>query len=289
MELTYYCNGEFVKSSDLSVSLYDQAFLYGDGIYEPILVRDREIIFLEQHIGRFLQSAEILGYNLNISEKVVKETVFALLDLNSLDDCMVKLIATRGDCSGYYYEDNYSYPVFIVIMLPPKYFPENIYFMGVSLKTSLLRDVPTYSMNHNIRALNMLNRRINYYEAKKEGFFDALMINVEGYVTQCTGSNIFIINENTIITPDLSCGVYPGVMRDYILDYVAKELNLDVYEGFVLAQNVIKAKECFIASTEIGVVPVISCDGNKIGSGRVGTITKSVQSYFIRWYKKRTI
>ena len=286
MELTFYYNGELLKSTELHISAFDQAFLYGEGLYEPILVKNRNIILGDRHYDRLFKGASTLGINLKVTDKVLDKAIMTLLDLNSLDDAMVRIIVTKGDSSGYFYEDVHSFPNLIIITLPCKFFSEKLGFMGVTLKTSPWRDISSSSLFHDIRSLNAMHRRINYREAKEKGHFDALMINVEGYVTQCTGSNIFLIKEKTLITPDISCGVFPGVMREYTLYDIASDLKLETYEGFVLSSNVYEADECFITSTEAGLLPVVSCDGEKIGNGRPGRITKQIQEYFSKWYKQ---
>ncbi|MBN1521922.1 MAG: aminotransferase class IV [Candidatus Aureabacteria bacterium] len=285
MELTFYHNGELLRSTELHISAFDQAFLYGEGITEPILVRNRKLLLAEKHFDRFFRGASTIGLDLRVTEKIIEKTIMTLLDLNSMNDCMVRLIATKGDSSGYFYEDVHSLPTFLMMTLPLKFFSEKLYYMGVTLKTSSWRDISPTSFYHDIRTLSAMNRRVNYREAKEEGNFDSLMINIEGYVTQCTGSNIFLVKERTLITPDLSCGIFPGVTREYVLYDVARELNLDTYEGFILQHNVINAEECFITSTEAGVLPVAACDGEKIGTGRPGRITKMIQEYFTSWYK----
>ncbi|MCK5706756.1 MAG: aminotransferase class IV [Candidatus Aureabacteria bacterium] len=287
MELTFYYNGELLRSSELHISAFEQAFLYGEGIFESIQVRNRKLLMPESHFSSFFKGAETLGITLNVNEKILEKSIETLLDLNSINDAMVRLIATKGESSGYFYEKIRSYPSLLIMTLPLKRFSEKLYYMGVSLKTSSWRDISSSSFYHDIRTLNMMSKRVCYSEAVDAGCFDALMVNIEGYVTQCSGSNIFIIKENTLITPDHSCGVFPGVTREHILNEVARELNIDTYEGFILLNNIYDSDECFITSTEAGVLPVISCDGKKIGTGRPGVITKQIQEKFFNWYRNQ--
>ena len=285
MELTFYYNGEFLKSTELHISAFERAFLYGEGVYEPIVVRQKELFLADKHFGRFLNAAQTLQMDLKMNESILEKTIMTLLDLNSMNDAMVRLIATGGDSSGYFYEDIYTLPSVLIMTLPLKLFSEKLYYMGITLKTSAWRDVSSSSFYHDIRTLSMMNKRISYREAREKGHFDALMINIEGYVTQCTGSNIFFVKEKTLITPDISCGIFPGVTREHVLYEIARELNIETYEGFILLSNIFNADECFITSTEAGIIPVVSCDDNKIGSGRIGRVTKQIQEYFTKWYK----
>ncbi len=285
MELTFFYNGELVKTSELHISAFEQAFLFGEGVYEPLIVRNREMHLAEPHFKRFLKGTEKLGMNLKVNGKVLEKTIMTLLDLNSMDDAMVRLIATKGESSGYFYEDIFSIPSLLIMTLPLKLFSDKLYFMGVTLHTTEWRDLSSSSFHTDIRTLSSLSRRMIYREARKEGHFDALLVNIEGYVTQCTGSNIFIVKENTLITPDVSCGAFPDAVREYILKAVAKDMNIETYEGFILIKNVYDADECFISSTEAGVLPVVACDGKKIGNGRLGRLTRQVQQYFSKWYK----
>jgi branched-chain amino acid aminotransferase len=285
MELTFYYNGELLKSTELYISAFDQAFLYGEGLYEPLIVRNRKMLLSQEHFDRFLSSAEALKMDLKVTGSMLEKTIMTLLDLNSMDDAMVRLIATRGDSSGYYYEDLYSIPSLLIMTLPLRLFSEKLYMMGVTLKTAQWRDIPSFSFPSDQRTLSIMNRRLCYREAREKNHFDALMLNLEGYMTQCTGSNIFLLKGRTLTTPDLTSGIFPGVMRENILSSIARELNLDLYEGFILINQLFDADESFIASTEAGVLPVISCDGRRIGNGRPGRVTKKVQEFFSEWYK----
>jgi branched-chain amino acid aminotransferase len=279
MELTFYYNGELKRNSELNISSFEQAFLYGDGVYEPLTIVNREIRFESEHFSRFFKALKMVNINLKINENILKKIIHSLLDLNSLSDATVRLMAIRGESTGYYFEDAQSVPSLLVMTLPLKHFSEKLYFGGVKISTAQLRDISGSTFYSDVRSLGMITRRQSYREAKEKGFFEALMTNIEGYITQCTNSNIFIVRDNTLVTPDLSCGVYPGVTREFVLS-ASKQMRIDTYEGFILLSNVYQADECFITSTEFGIMPVISCDNKRIGANKPGSITRHLIELF---------
>ena len=135
--------------------------------------------------------------------------------------------------------------------------------------------VPTTRNHHNainpaIKSLNYLNNILAKIEAHNAGAEEAIMLNSQGYVAECTGDNIFIIKGNTLITPPLSAGALYGITRGTVID-IAKEIGMDIQEPDLTRYDVYNADECFITGSAAELVPIVKVDGRQIGEGKPGS------------------
>jgi branched-chain amino acid aminotransferase len=117
-------------------------------------------------------------------------------------------------------------------------------------------------------------------EATQLGYKEALMLNMHGEITECTGDNIFIVKDNLICTPPVSAGVLEGVTRDFVLEELASLLNLNVFEKTLKVYDILTADECFLTGTAVEIMPVTELSGAKIGEGKPGNVTKKLINKF---------
>ena len=190
--------------------------------------------------------------------------------INNLSDAYIRLVVTRGVGDLGLNPNNCTVPQIIIIASSIKLYPEQYYTEGMSLIT-----VPTTRNHHNainpaIKSLNYLNNILAKIEAHNAGAEEAIMLNSQGYVAECTGDNIFIIKGNTLITPPLSAGALYGITRGTVID-IAKEIGMDIQEPDLTRYDVYNADECFITGSAAELVPIVKVDGRQIGEGKPGS------------------
>ncbi|MBN2143990.1 MAG: aminotransferase class IV [Candidatus Aureabacteria bacterium] len=271
MELTLYHNGHLLKDSELVLSIYDQGFIYGDGVYSELRVYNRKPFKLKEHLDQFFYSAEKLELKIDLTEKTIEKTIQVLLDLNAFSDAMATIIVTRGELSP----GRPGTPCPNVFIMTRSLFPlpDEIHTYGANLALCEMRACPDSILDRQIYTLSRQQQTLSLIQLKKKQAFEGIFINMEGCISEGIQSNVFIIKDQCIITPDLICGVQNRVIRATVLDLV-RENGYAFSEGFLRLQHLFDADECFIAGTEFEVLPVIRVEDRTIGNGRPGKITK---------------
>lgn len=265
-----YLNGKFVNKEEATVSVFDHGLLYGDGIFEGIRAYNGRVFKLVEHIDRLYYSAKAIALNIPISKEEMIKATAETCKINNLSDAYIRLVVTRGVGDLGLNPNNCTVPQIIIIASSIKLYPEQYYTEGMSLIT-----VPTTRNHHNainpaIKSLNYLNNILAKIEAHNAGAEEAIMLNSQGYVAECTGDNIFIIKGNTLITPPLSAGALYGITRGTVID-IAKEIGMDIQEPDLTRYDVYNADECFITGSAAELVPIVKVDGRQIGEGKPGS------------------
>ena len=279
MEYTVYYNGELMRSSEVPLSIFDHGFLFGDGVRVSMRVYNRRPLMFKEHLADFFYSLEKLDIKVTLSEKVIEKTIRVLLDLNSLKNAVVTFIATRGDAHFNFSPHLKTYPRVIIMVNPPPAIDEEIRYKGIHMAISDCRTITKAIFDRQIFTLSNQYEVYNLYEARKKNCFEGLMVNIEGYVCEGTRSNIFIVENGNIFTPDIESGVRNRGMRKLVMK-LAKHMDYEVYEGFLSLKKLFQAKECFVTGTELEILPVVGIEGKPIGNGVPGKITcQLIQSF----------
>jgi branched-chain amino acid aminotransferase len=158
-------------------------------------------------------------------------------------------------------------------------YPPELYQRGMDIVT-----VPTTrnlhsALNPAIKSLNYLNNILAKIEANNAGCEEAVMLNAEGFVAECTGDNIFIVREGHLLTPPLSAGALYGITRQVVMD-IAAQSGLKVGEPNLTRYDLFNADECFLTGTGAEVVPVVKIDGRVVGTGKPGPVTESLVTQY---------
>jgi branched-chain amino acid aminotransferase len=196
-----------------------------------------------------------------------------------LTDAYIRLVVTRG--VGDLGLDPKKCPKAFVFIIADKIalYPEKFYKEGLDVITvSVRRNIPE-AVNPRIKSLNYLNNILAKIEANTAGVLEAIMLDKDGYVTECTGDNIFVVKKGKLITPPLYIGVLDGITRETVLD-IAKNLNIPFEEKLFTRYDIYTAEECFLTGTAAEIIPVIKVDDRKIGDGVPGKITLKLINSF---------
>ncbi|MFA5116131.1 MAG: branched-chain-amino-acid transaminase [Candidatus Omnitrophota bacterium] len=279
-----YINGKFYDKQDAKISVFDHGLLYGDGVFEGIRAYDRLVFKLSEHIDRLYESAHSIMLKIPMTKDQLSRAVVQTLKLNNLNDGYIRLIITRGEgdlgldprkCEG-----NVTT---IIITDKIKLYPEALYKNGMAIITVATTRNSHEALNPQMKCLNYLNNIMAKIEATQLGYEEALMLNDQGYVAECTGDNIFIVSKGELYTPPEIMGVLRGVTRDSVLD-LAKKNKVPTHEHVFTRHELYIADECFLTGTAAEIIPVVKVDGRAIGEGKPGKMTLKL----IKEFKKLT-
>lgn len=279
-----FLNDRFVTEQDAKISVFDHGFLYGDGVYETIRSYGKQIFMRDHHLSRLQRSADAIGLTIPIPLNEWPRLLHEAMDRNQLGnahtDAYLRITVSRG--AGDIGLDPALCPTpTVVIMAKPLHPPApELYQRGVSLVVAQTRRNLPSALSPQIKATNFLNNILAKREAIAAQVFDALFLNWEGHLTECTVSNLFFATQDRLCTPSVECGLLDGITRAILLQ-IAGELKIPVHEGRFTPEELLHADECFLTNTSMEVMPVVSINRQPIGQGIPGPMTRQLHRHFI--------
>lgn len=273
-----YLNGKFVSKKDATVSVFDHGFLYGDGAFEGIRSYKSLVFKLKEHVDRLYETAHTLMIKIPLTKKQMIKAVVDTLKANNLKDAYIRVIVTRGEGDlGLDPEKCLGKPCIIIITDKIMLYPKELYSKGMEIITvPTVRNCPE-ALNPRLKSLNYLNNILAKIEAGNSGYNEAIMLDPQGYVAECTGDNIFILKDGILSTP--SQGRLKGITRDTVLALAVKS-KIKTEERLITRHEVYTADECFLTGTAAEIIPVVKVDGRAIGNGQPGPVTKKMIKMF---------
>ena len=214
-----------------------------------------------------------------VSQDEMKKIVTDTLEINGLKDAYIRLVVTRGAGNLGLDPDKCPSPSIVCITDFVALYPKELYENGLEVITVPTRRVGPGSMSPQVKSLNYLNNILAKIEAKIAGALEAIMLNDDGFVAECTGDNIFIVEERPLYTPDVSSGILEGVTRGAVME-IARGLGIEVVECRMSRYELFTADECFLTGTAAEIIPVVIVDRRTIGDGKPGPVTKTLLEKF---------
>ncbi|MGE5893160.1 MAG: aminotransferase class IV, partial [bacterium] len=196
-----WVNDRLVPEDQAVVSVFDHGFLYGDGVYETLLARSGVILHLPAHLARLKRSASLIGLRLPCDAARFKEIIYQSLDGNDLSEAYIRIMVSRGPGPIGIDPALCASPTLVVFVRPFVPYPDALYRRGVNVIIPSVRRNPRESINPEIKSLNFLNNILAKIEAKKKNAFDAVMLNIRGYVAEGTITNVFMVKKGVLMTP----------------------------------------------------------------------------------------
>ena len=274
-----YIDGQFHSEADAKISVFDHGLLYGDGVFEGIRMYHNRVFKLREHIERLYWSAKALLLEIPMTQQEMIDATVETCRQNGLRDGYIRLLVTRG--KGTLGLDPRRCPKASVIIIagtiqlyPEKYYQEGLTIVTVPTTRNLVN-----SVNPAIKSLNYLNNILARIEANNAGVEEAIMLNSDGFVAECTGDNVFIVQKGKLFTPPLSAGALYGITRNTVLD-AAREMGIPTAEPQLTRYDVYIADEMFLTGTAAEMVPVVKVDGRVIGDGKPGPVTAKLLAAF---------
>ncbi|MEE8155693.1 MAG: aminotransferase class IV, partial [Phycisphaerales bacterium] len=211
-------------------------------------------------------------------EQAIRDTVAA----NNLTEAYIRLVFTRGVGTLGLHPFRCPKATAFIIADTIELYPQELYDNGLRVIVAKRRRIPIESLDPALKSLNYLNNIMAKIEAIDADALEAIMLNTDDYVSECTGDNIFIVRNGRIITPPIEAGILHGVTRRFVIEELAPHLGLHMCEEMMKLDDVFKADEVFLTGTAAEIIGVNRVDDQTIGSGKVGPVTKSLVTEFRR-------
>lgn len=274
-----FIDGQYYSEQDAKVSVFDHGLLYGDGIFEGIRIYHGRVFKLKEHIDRLFASAKAILLTIPMSHAELMRATVETCRANNLRDGYIRLLVTRGVGNLGLNPNKCKVASVIIIADKIQLYPKEYYDNGLTIVT-----VPTTrnlhsALNPAIKSLNYLNNILAKIEANNAGCEEAIMLNAEGFVAECTGDNVFIVKNGELFTPPLSAGALYGITRGTVMD-IAREAGIKVSEPNLTRYDIFNADECFLTGTGAEIVPVVKVDGRVIGDGKPGSVTRMLEDRY---------
>ncbi len=279
-----YVDGTLYSREDAKISVFDHGFLYGDGVFEGIRAYDGSVFRLKDHIDRLYRSAKTIALDIPYTREQLTQAVLDTVAANEQRDAYVRLVVSRGPGDLGIDPGNCGRPTVVIICAEIKLYPKALYETGAAIVTSSVRRVPIQCLDPRIKSLNYLNNIMAKLDARRAGALEAVMLNHQGRVAECTADNIFFLADSILKTPDLMNGALPGITRATVLE-LAQEMGMATEEGNYGLHDLYNADELFLTGTGAEIMPVIAVDGRSVGAGKPGPTTKKLLEAF---RKRRT-
>ena len=274
-----FIDGKFYSEHDAKISVFDHGFLYGDGVFEGIRAYNGRVFRLKEHIDRLFYSAKAILLDIPMSHEEISMAVIEACRKNKIRDGYIRLVVTRGIGTLGLNPKSCKKPSVVIIAGKIQVYPPEVYARGIAIVT-----VPTVrnlhsALNPAIKSLNYLNNILARIEANNAGCENGLMLNAEGFVSECTVDNVFILKNGELFTPPLSAGALYGITRQTVIELAVQD-GMKVSEPNLTRYDLYNADECFLTGTGAEIMPVIKIDGRVIGTGKPGRMTrKLVENY----------
>lgn len=279
MSLKVWIDGKLYDKADAKVSVYDHGLLYGDGVFEGIRVYNGKMFEGGVHIDRLWASAKAIRLTIPMSKEQLRSAIEETVRANDFHDCYVRAVVTRGPGDLGINPQKSPRPCVFIITDTISVYPKEAYDNGIAIITSsVIRNHPN-ALSARIKSLNYLNNVLAKIEANDAGVAEAVMLNQEGYVAECTADNIFIVKSGEVQTPGMTEGLLEGVTRGVMIK-LCRRLNLPCVEKRLERYDLYTADECFLTGTGAEVIPVTKIDGRDVGNGQPGAQTRRLIDAF---------
>ena len=279
-----WMDGELVAWEDAKIHILTHTLHYGCGVFEGIrayATKQGPAVFrLTDHIVRLFNSAKIFMIDVPFTPEQIIDATKETVRVNNLDACYIRPLVYLG--YGEMGLNPLPCPVNVSIAVWPwgAYLGDEGIAKGVRMKISSWQRHDPNSMPPAAKGTGMyINSSMAKIEALKAGYDEAIMLSPQGYVSECTGENIFIVKAGRIITPPVSAGALEGITQSSVFT-IARDEGIDVEVGNILRSDLYTADEAFLTGTAAEVVPIQSVDDRVVGSGEPGAVTKRIQEVY---------
>lgn len=282
-----YVNGKMLPKSKAMVSVYDHGLLYGDGVFEGIRIYNGKIFKCAQHMERLYRCASQIGLKIPVPPEEMVRIQRRCIAANDIREGYIRLVVTRG--FGTLGLDPRRCPVPGVICIADqiRLYSEDAYKSGMRVVVAKRPKTPIACLDPRIKSLNYLNNILAKMEAIEAGCDEAIMLSTDGWVTECTGDNIFVIKGGKLLTPppvNGESGLLEGVTRRFVMDTLCKDCHVPISEKMMRIEDVLSADEVFLTGTAaelIAVTEIDHTDGKRhaISTGE-GPITAKLRQRF---------
>jgi len=279
-DVLVYVNGQLFPRNEAKISVFDSAFLVGDGFWESFRLHNGKLAFVDQHLARLKANAKALDYDLGMSPEQIVEEVYKTVRANHMtsESVHIRLMITRGTKRSPSQDPRASVGGPTIVIIAEYKAPRRQSDEGINLFTVHVRRGRPDVQDPKLHTHSKLNCVLSCIQATKAGANEALMLDPHGFVSTCNSTNFFIVRNKQVWT---STGQYclNGITRGNIIE-LCRRNQITLYEKNFSLYEVYSADEAFVTGTFGGVAYVSVVDGRIIGDGRMGPITKYVRELY---------
>lgn len=280
MPMLVWFNGSVSPIESATVPAADHAHLYGDGLFEGIRIYGGKVFKLDEHLDRLYVGTRYLGYCMQIDQPRLKATILDVCRQADIPDGYIRLNVTRGTGLGLDPRAVKTDPNVMVMVSTLALYKPEAYETGLNVVTTSFKVAPPDTLDQRVKCIGRYAYHILAKEqANSMGAGEGLMLNSEGYVSECTGDNIFIITKGVVRTPHPSAGLLLGITRNTVIGLL-RNAGYTVVEEMITRYDILEADEAFLTGTAAEVIPMVTLDGRPIGSGRPGEVTRAAMGLF---------
>jgi branched-chain amino acid aminotransferase len=287
MDPVVYIDGQYLTKDQARISVFDHGFLYGDGVFEGIRAYSGRVFRLDEHVERLYRSAKAIMLDIGLTPTQVREVVLETCSRNNLASGYIRVVVSRGAGDlGIDPRNCRSGATVVCIADKLTMYPQSMYDNGMAVITTATRRNSPAALDPNIKSLNYLNNilaKIEVNRAARAGgdvpVGEGLMLNLDGYVAEATGDNVFVVERGRVMTPPVHVGILEGITRNTVMD-LARQMLIPVEERIFTMTNVYAADEVFLTGTGAEVIPVVRVDDREVGDGRPGPMTRKLITAF---------
>ena len=278
-EPVVFVNGEFLPGSQAKISVFDHVVLYGDGVYDTMCAWNHQVFKLDEHIERLYESAHAVKLQIPVDPGELRAIVLETVRRNNLRNAYVKVVVTRG-VGAQPLMSPYNCVAGLIVFAVPymSLVADGGEEMGIKMIVASLRRVPNECLSTKIKSCNYLNHILMRMEANEAGADDAIELDMEGYVCEAPGYNVFLVKKGILYTP--SDNVLMGVTRQTVIELAGAQ-GIPVVEGRIQPFDLYNADEVFLSSTAGGIFSVAQVDSRLIGDGKPGPVTKALREAYL--------
>ena len=274
-----WLDGSVVDAAEARIPVTDHGFLYGDGVFEGMRVYSRRLFRLDDHMDRIGAAARAVGIEIPGGTAALREISLQTARAFGADDAYLRLVVSRGE--GSLGVDPTSCPEARVVCIADdvRIYPAEKLAEGLTLVTSSWRRPPADVLDPRVKSLNYLNNALAKQEARRQGADEALLLNTAGYIAEASVANLFAVRDGALLTPPATDGALEGITRRTVLE-LASEAGIETAERTLGRFDLFAASEVFLTGSGAKVVPVRSLDGQPVGRGKPGPLTRQLAEAF---------
>ncbi|MDX1812483.1 MAG: branched-chain-amino-acid transaminase [Gammaproteobacteria bacterium] len=273
-----WLNGKICEKDQAKISVFDHGLLYGDGVFEGIRFYGGKPFQLSAHVDRLFDSASYINLRIPYSKEQLAQTVLDLIRTYAKPEGYIRLVVTRGEGGLGINPALCAEPTVIIIADQLQFLPQAVFKNGAKLIIAATRRLAVDGLDPRVKSLNYLNHILARLEANHANADEAILLNAQGYVTEGSTDNIFLVKNNTLLTPPVSDGALNGITRRVVLE-LADRISITYSEQSLTPYDLYTADECFLTGTAAELVPVAQIDGRTLPVVK-GPVFQKLQTAF---------
>jgi D-alanine transaminase len=284
MKRIVFLNGEYVPEEEAKISIFDRAVNFGDAIYDVAGVLDGKLVDFEHHMQRYFNSLQKLALESPLSQAEILQTFRQLVDLNQLDEGLVYIQVTRGTAERDFVWPNDIKPTVFMFTQVKTASETEAAQTGIGLAST--PDIRW--ARRDIKSVNLLGQVLAKKAAHDAGADEALMIDADGYVTECGSTSFFIVRDKLILTRPLNDDILPGVTRRAVVA-LCNSHGLRLVETRFTLDEALTADEAFISAASCYILPVVKIDDQEINAGKPGELTLRLREFYMDYARSSLV